>query len=73
MHVRHQERVHIGRRNANGFQVPQEAPDVFSPSGESCVHEQESVAATDYEAIDGEPRRGEAELAEVSALAGGAI
>ena len=73
MHVRHRDRVDVGRRNANGLQVPQEAPDVFSPSGESRIHEQEPVAATDHEAVDREPRRGEAELAEMGALAGGAI
>jgi hypothetical protein len=73
MHVRHHNRVDVGRRNANGVQVPQETPDVLSFSGESCVHEQKSVAAADYEAVDSEPGRGEAELAEMSALAGGAI
>ena len=73
MHVGHHDRVDIGRRNADRLQVPQEAPNVLSPSGESRVHEQKSVAATDHEAVDREPRRGEAELAEMGALAGGAI
>jgi hypothetical protein len=73
MHVRHHDRVDVGRRNAHGVQVPQYAPDVFSLARESCVREQKSVAASDYEAVDGEPRRGEAELAEMSALAGRAV
>ena len=73
LHVRHHNRVDIGRRNADGLQVPQEAPDVLGLSDESRIHQYELVAATDHEAVDRKPRRGKAELAEMSALAGGAI
>jgi hypothetical protein len=73
MHVSHHNRVDVGRRDAHGVQVPQQAPDVLSLPGESRIHEQEPVAAPDHETINREPRRGEAELAKMSALAGGAI
>ena len=68
--MRHHDRVDVGRRDVDRLQVLSQAPDVLSLPGEPRVHEHGLAAAADHEAIDGQPRRGEAELAEMGALAG---
>src|SRR5262245_15122429 len=70
MHVRHHYRVDVGRSEVYGLQVLRESPDVLGLPCESGVHEHGLAAATDHEAIDGQPRWGEAELAAMGALAG---